>query len=143
MHLSRIADSGDVNIDPNGTCILFCALLVLLAWLMQFYELLPFFHLIFHVCAARFAALVFISLSSFPFPSFSPTDKETAEYIYDNLPAVDVPSSWLTQARSTVVATIQEELKALYNTGKTYEERVAAILAKLPSPTANFEDLPP
>lgn len=66
MHLSRIADGGDVDVDPNGTCILSCALLVLLAWLMRFYEFLPFYHFIFMLCAARFAVLVFISLSSFP-----------------------------------------------------------------------------
>ncbi|KZP33404.1 hypothetical protein FIBSPDRAFT_943227 [Athelia psychrophila] len=72
-----------------------------------------------------------------------PNDEDTAEYIYDNLPAVDVPSSWLTQGRETVVAAIQEELRAWHSTGKTYEERVAATLATLQPPTATFEDNPP
>lgn len=108
--------------------------------ILRNFPILPFY---LHALCCAFCCFGVHLTVFFSSSLFSPTDEETAEYIYDNLLAVDIPSSWLTQERGIVVATIQEELKALDNTGKTYEERVAAILAKLPSPTANFEDLPP
>lgn len=116
---------------------------VLLGWLMRFFELLSFclFISLFVWCAR--CCLDGVHFPFFLLLCFYPTDEDTAEYIYDNLPAVDVPSSWLTQGRETVVAAIQEELRAWHSTGKTYEERVAATLATLQPPTATFEDNPP
>ncbi|KAF7985557.1 hypothetical protein HWV62_3817 [Athelia sp. TMB] len=66
-----------------------------------------------------------------------PSDEDTAEYLYDNLSAIDVPPSWRSQERGAVVATIQDALQALRGTGKTLEERVAATLSTLqpPAPT--------
>lgn len=134
VHLSRVVDGGGDVVEPNGTWILLltCSCVLILGWLMRFLPIFCCFSFFLVGCAFVLQFLPFES----PFPPLPllPTDEDTAEYIYDNLSAVDASSSWFTQERSTTIGAIQVALGVLRGTGKTYEERVGTALAALQPP---------